>query len=55
MLTTTLLKSRSRVSVVQEATDAQLDQYIDDAQTRIELYLPVLFPEIVDKQLMLAW
>ncbi|WP_342435922.1 hypothetical protein NSS79_20585 [Paenibacillus sp. FSL L8-0436] len=55
MLTTTLLKSRSRVSAVQEATDAQLDQYIDDAQTRIELYLPVLFPEIVDKQLMLAW
>lgn len=55
MLTTTLLKGRSRVSAVQEATDDQLEQYIDDAQTRIELYLPVPFPEVVDKQLMLAW
>ncbi|OMD05824.1 hypothetical protein BSO21_31140, partial [Paenibacillus odorifer] len=55
MLTATLLKSRSRVSAVQEATDDQLEQYIDDAQTRIELYLPVHFPEVVDKQLMLAW
>lgn len=55
MLTTTLLKSRSRVSAIQEATPEQLDQYIDDAQTRIELYLPVPFPEVVDKQLMMAW
>lgn len=55
MLTVTLLKSRSRVSTVQEATGEQLEQYIDDAQTRIELYLPVPFPEVADKQLMLAW
>lgn len=55
MLTTTLLKGRSRVSAVQEATDDQLEQYIDDAQTRIELYLPVPFPDSTDKQLMLAW
>ncbi|UQZ34600.1 hypothetical protein C2I18_14350 [Paenibacillus sp. PK3_47] len=55
MLTTTLLKTRSRVSAVQEANEAQLEQYIDDAQTRIELYLPVPFPIVVDKQLMLAW
>ncbi|OMD64668.1 hypothetical protein BSK62_17000 [Paenibacillus odorifer] len=55
MLTTTLLKCRSRVSAVQEATGEQLGQYIDDAQTRIELYLPVPFPEAADKQLMLAW
>jgi hypothetical protein len=40
---------------VQEATGEQLEQYIDDALTRIELYLPVPFPEMVDKQLMLAW
>ncbi|AIQ24263.1 hypothetical protein NSQ90_16055 [Paenibacillus sp. FSL H7-0737] len=55
MLEATLLKKRSRVSAVQEATDVQLQQYIDDAQTRIELYLPVPFPEVADKQLMLAW
>lgn len=55
MLTTTLLKGRSRVSAVKEATDDHLEQYIDDAQTRIELYLPVPFPEVADKQLMLAW
>ncbi|MEK4106874.1 hypothetical protein NST28_22510 [Paenibacillus sp. FSL R10-2791] len=56
MLTPQLLKTRSRVSAVQEATEEQLNQYIDDAQTRIELYLPVPFPETgVDKQLMLAW
>lgn len=54
MLTTTLLKNRSRVSAVQEATEDLLNQYIDDAQTRIELYLPVSFPEEADKQLMLA-
>ncbi|MNO49522.1 hypothetical protein D3C76_398760 [compost metagenome] len=40
---------------MQEATGEQLEQYIDDALTRIELYLPVPFPEMVDKQLMLAW
>ncbi|OKP86659.1 hypothetical protein A3844_11600 [Paenibacillus helianthi] len=55
MLTTTLLKIRSRVSAVQEETGDQLEQYIDDAQTRIELYLPVPFPAMVDKQLLLAW
>jgi hypothetical protein len=55
MLTATLLKNRSCVSAVQEATGEQLEQYIDDALTRIELYLPVPFPEMVDKQLMLAW
>ncbi|MEK3684923.1 hypothetical protein [Paenibacillus sp. FSL R10-2736] len=55
MLTPILLKVRSRVSAVQEATDVQLGQYIDDAQTRIELYLPLPFPEVADKQLMLAW
>jgi hypothetical protein len=55
MLTTTLLKNRSRVSAVQEATEDLLNQYIDDAQTRIELYLPFPFPEVADKQLMLAW
>lgn len=55
MLTTVLLKGRSRVGAVQEATDIQLVQYIDDAQTRIELYLPVPFPLVADKQLMLAW
>lgn len=32
-----------------------LQQYIDDAQTRIELFLPVPFPEEADKQIMLAW
>ncbi|MED0735664.1 hypothetical protein [Aneurinibacillus thermoaerophilus] len=55
MLTPALLKSRSRVSVIQEAGEELLQQYIDDAQTRIELFLPVPFPEIVDKQIMLAW
>lgn len=55
MLTPTILQQRSRVSIVQEATPELLEQYIDDAQTRIELYLPVKFPETVDKQLMLAW
>ncbi|ASA21963.1 hypothetical protein [Paenibacillus donghaensis] len=55
MLTTTLLKNRSRVSAVQEATAEHLDQYIDDALTRIKLYLPVPFPAVADKQLMLAW
>lgn len=33
----------------------QLNQYIDDAQVRIELYLPVPFPDPVDKQIMLSW
>ncbi|OAB34126.1 DUF3199 family protein [Paenibacillus glacialis] len=55
MLTPTILQLRSRVSAVQEALPELLEQYIDDAQTRIELYLPVKFPETVDKQLMLAW
>ncbi|PYE49850.1 DUF3199 family protein [Paenibacillus barcinonensis] len=55
MLTATILQQRSRVTPVQEATPEQLEQYIDDAQVRIELYLPIPFPEIVDRQLMLAW
>lgn len=55
MLTPQLLKTRSRVSPIQEAETEQLEQYIDDAQVRIELYLPVPFPEEVDRQLMLAW
>ncbi|MEW4368624.1 DUF3199 family protein [Paenibacillus kandeliae] len=40
---------------VQEATDELLEQYIDDAQIRIELYLPMLFPELPDKTITLAW
>ncbi|WP_244965857.1 hypothetical protein [Paenibacillus alvei] len=32
-----------------------MEQYIDDAQTRIELFLPVPFPEQSDKHIMLAW
>lgn len=55
MLTATILRQRSRVSSIQEATAEQLEQYIDDAQVRIELYLPVPFPLEVDRQLMLAW
>ncbi|WP_337032488.1 hypothetical protein [Paenibacillus illinoisensis] len=55
MLTPQLLKSRSRVAPIQEAEAKLLDQYIDDAQVRIELYLPIPFPEVVDRQLMLAW
>ncbi|MCM3699198.1 hypothetical protein [Paenibacillus macerans] len=55
MLTPQLLKTRSRVSPIQDATDELLQQYIDDAQVRIELYLPVPFPAEVDPRLMLAW
>lgn len=55
MLTPILLKERSRVSAIQEADQDLLQQYIDDAQTRIELFLPVSFPEMVDRQMMLAW
>lgn len=55
MLTPQLLKTRSRVSPIQEATDELLQQYIDDAQVRIELYLPVPFPDVADKTIMLAW
>ena len=55
MLTPTILQQRSRVSVIQEATPELLNQYIDDAQVRIELYLPVPFPKEPDKQIMLAW
>lgn len=55
MLTSSLLKKRSQVSVIQDAGEERLEQYIDDAQTRIELFLPVPFPEQPDKQLMLAW
>ncbi|NEZ40272.1 DUF3199 family protein [Paenibacillus alvei] len=55
MLTPQLLKIRSRVSAIQDATNELLQQYIDDAQVRIELYLPVPFPVEVDRQLMLAW
>ncbi|MCY7484327.1 hypothetical protein [Paenibacillus alvei] len=55
MLTPQLLKTRSRVSPIQDATNELLQQYIDDAQVRIELYLPVPFPVEVDRQLMLAW
>ncbi|MCI1776570.1 MULTISPECIES: hypothetical protein [Paenibacillus] len=55
MLTATILQQRSRVAPIQEATAEQLKQYIDDAQVRIELYLPMPFPEVVDRQLMLAW
>lgn len=55
MLTPTLLKQRSRVEAVQGASTELLQQYIDDAQVRIELYLPVPFPTEPDKQLMLAW
>lgn len=55
MLTPELLKSRSRVGAVQEAQEDLLQQYIDDAVTRIELFLPVPFPETVDRQMLLAW
>lgn len=55
MLTPTLLKQRSRVEAVQGASTELLQQYIDDGQVRIELYLPVSFPTEPDKQLMLAW
>lgn len=55
MLTPQLLKTRSRVSAIQDAADTLLQQYIDDAETRIELFLPVPFPEVPDKQIMLAW
>ncbi|ERI10233.1 DUF3199 family protein [Aneurinibacillus aneurinilyticus] len=55
MLTPELLKNRSRVSTVQGAGEDLLQQYIDDAQTRIELFLPVPFPQTVDRQMLLAW
>ncbi|WP_433943372.1 hypothetical protein [Paenibacillus sp. SN-8-1] len=55
MLTPTILQQRSRVSPVQEAATELLQQYIDDSQIRIELYLPLAFPEFPDKQIMLAW
>lgn len=55
MLTPMILQQRSRVTAIQEATPELLRQYIDDAQVRIELYLPVPFPDEVDRQLMLAW
>lgn len=55
MLTPQQFRARSRVTPVQEATDELLQQYIDDAQIRIELYLPVLFPELLDKTITLAW
>ncbi len=55
MLTPQQLKTRSRVAPVQEAADELLQQYIDDAQVRIDLYLPIPFPELPDKKLMLAW
>ncbi|VUG07051.1 hypothetical protein PPOLYM_03459 [Paenibacillus polymyxa] len=55
MLTPTILQQRSRVTPIQEAPAELLQQYIDDAQVRIELYLPVPFPDPVDKQIMLAW
>lgn len=55
MLTPQLLKTRSRVSPIQDADDTLLQQYIDDAEIRIELFLPVPFPEQLDKQIMLAW
>lgn len=32
-----------------------LQQYIDDARTRIELFLPIDFPDPVDGKIMLAW
>ncbi|MEK5162068.1 hypothetical protein NYE69_06955 [Paenibacillus sp. FSL R5-0527] len=55
MLTPTILQQRSRVTPIQEAAPELLQQYIDDAQVRIELYLPVPFPAEVDPRLMLAW
>lgn len=55
MLTPQLLKTRSRVSAIQDADDTLLQQYIDDAEIRIELFLPVPFPEQPDKHIMLAW
>ncbi|MEK5318156.1 hypothetical protein NSS94_02580 [Paenibacillus sp. FSL L8-0644] len=55
MLTPTILQQRSRVTPIQEAPAELLQQYIDDAQVRIELYLPVPFPAEPDKQLLLAW
>lgn len=55
MLTPQLLKTRSRVAPIQEAETEQLQQYIDDAQVRIELYLPVPFPDTPDKTIILAW
>lgn len=55
LMTPTLLKKRSQVSAVQDANEERLKQYIDDAQTRIALFLPVPFPEQPDKQIMLAW
>jgi hypothetical protein len=56
MLTTQYLKSRSRLSPIQETSDEQLQQYIDEAIIRIELFLPsdvVAEPE--DKKFTLAW
>lgn len=55
MLTPILLQSRSRVSAVQSADHELLQQYIDDARIRMELFLPVDFPEPVDGKIMLAW
>lgn len=55
MLTPQLLKTRSRVSAIQDADDTLLQQYIDDAEIRIELFLPIPFPEQPDKHIMLAW
>lgn len=55
MLTPQQFRTRSRVTPAQEATDELLQQYIDDAQIRIELYLPVLFPKLPDKTITLAW
>ncbi|NUU74019.1 hypothetical protein [Paenibacillus xylanilyticus] len=51
----TILRQRSRVTQVQDANDQLLEQYIDDAQIRIELYLPVPFPDTPDKTIILAW
>ncbi|CCC85581.1 uncharacterized protein YqbG [Paenibacillus polymyxa M1] len=55
VLTPTILQQRSRVTPIQEAPAELLQQYIDDAQVRIELYLPIPFPTEPDKQIMLAW
>ncbi|MCV9949260.1 hypothetical protein [Paenibacillus polymyxa] len=55
VLTPTILQQRSRVTPIQEAPAELLQQYIDDAQVRIELYLPIPFPAEPDKQIMLAW
>ncbi|WP_338542806.1 hypothetical protein [Paenibacillus tundrae] len=51
----TILRQRSRVTQVQDANDQLLEQYIDDAQVRMELFLPVPFPDTPDKTIILAW